>query len=229
MKKFTIFLGCLLIFGLCACGAETESTAESVSSTPSEATVETVESTSDEISVSEEAESVEEEPKPTTDELFYEFLRTAEGISLKLQVYDQKGMPVKNGQVILSTGNTIVAKAETSEEAAEVTTTKNIGTYTTDNSGYVFISQLEASVAYQLAVTTEDADLIGAVSFSVEYGTEYAFSNDTENGSVLLTVTEAQPLAVNLSVTATNEDGAVSAFEVHRMAQWTEQHLETED
>lgn len=230
MKKFTIFLCAVLMFGLCACGSATGSATESVDSTLSETTVETEESASAEASVSEEDESVEEEPEPTTDELFYEFLQSAEGISLKLQIYDQKGMPVKNGQVILSTENTLITNGEESAaEAAEVTTTTNIGTYTTDNSGYVFISQLEAATAYRLSVMTEDNAPVGEVSFSIDYGTECSYSNDTENGSITLTITEAEPLAADLSITATDEDASVSSFEIHRMTQWTEQSLENDE
>lgn len=257
MNKLSI-LGISLVItaSLCACGSE-----ETVSSVVSSQAPSEEESVVSQVESQEEISQMEEsvvEEELTVDEEFELFLQTADGPGFKLQIYDQKGFPVKNATVTLARESTIsvqnteetapdsgeegetgeadpalTEEGENSEQTSileeeipedsllerndDLTTATNLYTTTTDGDGYVFLDGMEEGEIYRITVSDEDGAPVGVVTLTFQYGTEY--SGTVEDG-IVLTLTEEEPVAADLAITATEEDGSSSSFTLNRIAQW---------
>lgn len=198
MKK-TILLA-LLLLGLCVgCGTEeasvssVESAAESVEESVSDSAEDSVQETSAE-------ESAVEEEEPTIDEQFASLTADAQGVCLKLQIYSQKGTPVRHGHVTLS--------AESGETITE----------DTDYSGYALILDLELDTEYAVTVTYEDESPVGTTSFTLQAGEGYA--GGTSEETIRLEVGDGESSLVDLAITATDENGNDSGFTISRISAW---------
>ena len=225
-----ICLCAALLFSLAACGSDSASEETAVSSTP-EISSAAEESTAESAAESAPEESAAEEIEPTIDEQFSEFIATAQGVCLKLQIYTQKGLPVRNGTVDITAAeaeivpDTLANTADDSSLAeelpAEDTGEQDILLYTaeTDFDGYMFLSDLEFDRDYTLTVCNTDGALIGTVTLTIVSGEDYAGSSETE-GQIILSVSDGALSTADLAITATDENGAESSFSLSRMDKW---------
>lgn len=189
-----------LMLSMAACSSEdTQSSASSGSETSAVSTQEDSAEESSEVSSAEESaveSSVEEEI--SIDEQFADFVEVSSGICLKLQVYDRKGTPVRNG--------TVTVESSAGSQQAD-----------TDFSGYAFLSDLLPDQEYTLTVNNEDGEPVGTATLQIAEGDSYGM---LEEGEIAFTVADGNVSMVDLAITATEDDGTVSRFELSRIAAW---------
>ncbi len=205
MKKTALLA--LLLLSLCVgCGSEEAS----VSSTESaaESAGETLDSTGTDVAASAEegvaassAEASVVEEELSIDEQFAALTADAQGVCLKLQIYNQKGTPVRNGRVTLETesGETITAN--------------------TDQSGYALLLDLALDTDYTMTVVYEDDSPVGSAALAIQSGDSYA--GGAGEDALLLEVGSGDTSLVDLAITATDENGEASSFTISRVSAWT--------
>lgn len=189
-----------LMLSMAACSSEdTQSSASSVSETSAVSTQEdSAEDSSAESSVEESAVESSVEEEISVDEQFADFVEVSSGICLKLQVYDRKGTPVRNG--------TVTVESTAGSQQAD-----------TDFSGYAFLSELLSNEEYTLTVNNEDGEPVGTATLQITEGDSYGM---LEEGEIAFTVADGNVSMVDLAITATEDDGTASRFELSRIAAW---------
>ena len=200
-KLIPIILSVSLLLALAGCGSS--ETSEEVSTSESAASEEIA--SAEESAAEDSAEaSAEEEYEPTVDELFDELTQESDGVFIKLQCYDRRGTPIRNGEVVITDG---------SEER----------TFETDFSGFALIDAMAVDTAY--TVTIDDADEeepapYGSFTLTLLEADEYAGEEDAEAGSITVSVANGLDSCVDMAVTATDDDGTVSLFSLSRISAW---------
>ena len=211
MKKYEKFialiLSLILVFTLSACGSSEESASAAASAEASASEEESVvEDSSAEEASSVEDSSVEEEVyEPTVDELFEDLIAEYDGVYVKLQCYNRKGTPIRNGNVVISDGE---------EERS----------FETDFSGYALIDGLAFDTEYTVSVDDGDEEEptpCGSFTLTIVEEEEYAGTEDEETpGSITISVADGQSSAVDMAVTANDDDGSIAVFTLSRSAVW---------
>lgn len=205
MKKcMMMFLISVMLLGLCACGSTDSSVeAAAVSAAETSETESSADSAAEEGSAagedSAEEASVIEEAELTTDELFAAVVENAEGICLKLQLYNRRGMPIKAADIEL------VSELETNQDA-------------TDNKGFVFLSELTLNTDYTLTAFDDDGQ-VGSVTFRLVEGDTYGGAED--DGVLKISVADGADSVVDLALTGTSDNGDESVFELSRISAWS--------
>lgn len=209
-RKISLLLWCCIAaMLLCACGGtesvSSASGADSSVSAQDSAEAGSAESSAEESSAEEDS-TVEE---PDADELFYEFTQTATGTPVKLQIYNRKGFPVKNGTVTLQ-------RLEESQDSSGEATLTDREKLEIDKSGFAFLD-LQPGESYVLTVKDADGEPAGSCTLALETGTETAGTTE-ENGGISMTA----GAAVDAAITATDDDGEKVGFTLSRIGAWTQ-------
>ncbi len=199
-RNILLLVLCMIVaLLLSACGSSSESTATSASEeVVSEESAEEEEAIEEEDSAEEEEE--EEEVELTVDETFALLVEDGEGICMKLQIYNQKGTPVRSGII------TLECDSNTIEEE-------------TDSSGYALITGLMLDTEYTVTVVNSSEELIGTVTLMIIDGDTYAAAVNDDD-TLVVSVADGEISVVDLSISATDENGEDSAFECHRIDIW---------
>lgn len=210
-RKISLLLwSCIAAMLLCACGG-TESVL-SVSGADAEDSASAVSAEAGSAESSAEESSAEEDStveEPDADELFYEFTQTATGTPVKLQIYNRKGFPVKNGTVTLQ-------RLEESQDSSGEATLTDREKLEIDKSGFAFLD-LQPGESYVLTVKDADGEPAGSCTLALETGTETAGTTE-ENGGISMTA----GTAVDAAITATDDDGEEAGFTLSRIGAWTQ-------
>ncbi len=188
---------------MASCGSNetgTESTASAESTVQEESNIDSSAESSMESQVEEETSMEEASAEETisVDEQFADYVETSSGICLKLQVYDRRGTPVRNGTVTV--------------ESADGTQTAE-----TDFSGYAFLSGLSVDQEYTFTVKNSEEEQVGTVL--VQMSENEVEGTETE-GKIVFSVSNGNTSMIDLAITATDDDGTVSSFELSRVDAW---------